>query len=127
MTAVARRRADILAALRAERLQQGVSQRRLGATFGASQSSLGQWERRVRTPDAWTVRQWCAALGVRVPADVEVAFRPDIPRCPSRPAYERHRKRGETCTTCLRWFNEHRRQLRAEKRAQRDRARRGEL
>jgi hypothetical protein len=79
--------------------------------------AVSNWENGWGLPDARSVRLWSAALGVKVPADVEIVFLPDIPRCPSRPAYERHRKRREACTTCREWFNRHRRELRAAKRA----------
>lgn len=114
--AIRRRQGGIIAALRAKRIRSSVSQRGLAAVLGAPQTSVWQWETRRRVPDARTVRRWCAVLGMRVPADVEVAFRPDIPRCRSRPAYERHRRRREDCVPCRLWFNEHRRLLRAEKR-----------
>lgn len=116
MNAIRRRADAIIAALRARRIRHRISQRRLGAALGAPQTSVWQWETRRRVPDARTVRLWHTVLGMRVPADVEVAFRPDIPRCRSRPAYERHRRRGEECSPCRLWFNEHRRLLRAEKR-----------
>jgi transcriptional regulator with XRE-family HTH domain len=113
-----RRRAyAVIGALRAERLRRGLSQAELGLSFGAALKAVSNWENGWGLPDARSVRLWSSALGMKVPADVEIVFRPDVPRCPSRPAYERHRKRGETCTTCLQWFNRHRRELRAAKRA----------
>jgi transcriptional regulator with XRE-family HTH domain len=115
--ALRRRADDIIAALRAERIRRGLAQRTLGLSFGAAEASVGNWENRIHaTPPAVMVRAWHEALGMRVPADVEIVFRPDIPRCPSRPAYERHRKRREACATCREWFNRHRRVLAAEKR-----------
>lgn len=112
-----RRRADvIIAGLRAERIRQGLSQRQLSERLGFSQMSVCTWECRRFDPAAQSVRSWCEVLGVRVPPDVEIAFRPLVPRCPSRPAYERHRRRREACTTCREWFNEHRRLLRVAKR-----------
>ncbi len=107
----------IISELRSERLRQGRFQSELGLSIGECAKAVSNWENGWAMPRARSVRAWCEALDVRVPADVDIVFRPDIPRCPSRPAYERHRKRRETCTTCLVWFNRHRRELRAAKRA----------
>lgn len=114
---ILRRAYQIIDALRAERLLQGLSQTGLGMSFGACAKAVSNWENGHGLPGARSVRLWSTALGVRVPADVEIVFRPEVPRCPSRPAYERHRKRREACTTCQQWFNRHRRELAAAKRA----------
>lgn len=108
------RRAEIIAALRAERQRQGLSQRVVGARMLACESSVGQWENRYRgkrkkaTPDARSVRAWHGVLGLPVPADVDVVFRPDVPRCPSRQAFERHRRHGERCAECWAWMQSRR-------------------
>jgi hypothetical protein len=96
---------EIIAALRAERIRQGRSQRWVGARILAAEASVGHWEnRRVNPISARMVRTWHDVLGLKHPPDLDEVFRPDVPRCGTRPGHERHRRRGEYCLTCSAWW-----------------------
>lgn len=58
---------ELVAALHAERMRRGWSQRRLGERLGRhSYSTVHQWERAVNTPGLNNFVAWAAALGYRV-------------------------------------------------------------
>ncbi len=65
---------DLIDALVRRREQIGVSQKAVGKTLGLSRSTVGHWERRIRTPHYEHLTAWAAALGcqltVRVDPDV---------------------------------------------------------
>lgn len=58
----------VIAALRAERMRQGISQRRLGLSFYVAESAVGAWENHHVRPGAGLVRRWHVALGLPVPS-----------------------------------------------------------
>ena len=112
---LSRRRSEVIAALRLARVLARLSHPQVAARLGVHRKSVCNWENRTCLPDASTAALWHQVLGLAVPADVPTVFRPVIPRCPSRSAYERHKKRREACTTCREWFTEHRKRLKAER------------
>lgn len=57
---------DVVATLRAERQRQGLSMHALGEIFGASASSVHDWEHGVHVPTLTSLRAWAGALGYDV-------------------------------------------------------------
>lgn len=108
---------EIVAALRAERMRQGVSQRRLGLGFFVAESAVGAWEKGHVKPGAGLVRRWHTALGLECPPDVDEVFRADPP-CGTRARYMQHVRRGDRyCQPCRAANAAYRRQWDAARRA----------
>lgn len=111
----------VIAALRRERIRQGISQRGMSGRLGRSQAVVGHWERGFTTPSARAVTEWCAALGVYPPADVTELFRRDprdVPECGTRAGWDRHYRRREYCLDCSDWMAAHMRRRRHAARAE---------
>ncbi len=109
---------DIIDALRAARVEHGLSQRAVSDLLRVAPSSVGQWERRfVRPATAAKVAAWHRVLGLDPPPDLEAVFAPAVPACRSRPALRRHSVRREYCEPCWTWWAAYLRDWRAKKRA----------